>query len=147
MKTLFTIISICMLTACTTPAIATANEPANTPQIRTTVSPTLAGEWRIIQINSQKLPTDSNARIHFDTARSAFNAGVGCNGLFGGYETGAGKLKFGMVASTLMACEPELMKREQALSSTLRQTVAYEFDHDALVLKDKQGKTLLKAVK
>ena len=39
------------------------------------------------------------------------------------------------------------MKREQVLSSALRRTAAYGFDNGALVLKNKQGKTLLKAVK
>ena len=105
------------------------------------------GRMAHCRVGRPTLPADARARISFDAARSAFNGSAGCNSLFGSYQADGASLKFGDTASTLMACEPALMKREQALSSALRRTAAYEFDNGALVFKNKQGKTLLKAVK
>lgn len=148
MKTILPTAALFALAACAAPEAQQAAEPAPAPQTRAQApAPTLAGEWRIAELGGQTLPADARARISFDAARSAFNGSAGCNSLFGSYQADGASLKFGDTASTLMACEPALMKREQALSSALRRTAAYEFDNGALVFKNKQGKTLLKAVK
>ena len=149
MKTILPTAALFALAACAAPEAPQAAEPAPAPQTRAEApaAPTLAGEWRIAELGGQTLPADARARISFDAARSVFNGSAGCNSLFGSYQADGASLKFGDTASTLMACEPALMKREQALSSALRRTAAYEFDNGALVFKNKQGKTLLKAVK
>jgi heat shock protein HslJ len=56
----------------------------------------------------------------FTFSGSAMNISGGCNSLRGSYEINAeGKLQVGSMASTMMACEPALMKADTALSALL----------------------------
>ena len=65
----------------------------------------------------------------------------GCNRLFGGYELGGDRLRFGAIGSTRMACEEALMKQEQALEAALQATTSYRLDGSTLELRD--GERLL----
>jgi len=56
----------------------------------------------------------------FTFSGSAMNVSGGCNSLRGSYEINAeGKLQVGSMASTMMACEPALMKADTAMSALL----------------------------
>ncbi|MGF6146920.1 META domain [Kingella potus] len=148
MKTVWQTAALLALAACTAGQNPQAGQtPAGQSRAQDAAAPSLEGGWRIAEIGGAALPADANARLSFDAARSAFGGSAGCNKLSGSYEAGASGLKFAAPASTLMACEPALMKREQALAAALEQTAAYAFDKGSLLLKDKQGNTLLKAVK
>lgn len=69
------------------------------------------------------------------------SASAGCNGLGGEYTVVGGTLTFGEFMSTLMACEDDIMQKEQALNSVLANTTAMTFKDGALVLTQKDGTT------
>ena len=107
----------------------------------------LDGQWRVVELAAAALPADVRAELGFHAAESRFSGYAGCNRMMGGYENHGASLKFSAVASTRMLCEPELMKREQAMTDALGKTAAYSVNRDGLVLKDASGATLLKAVR
>jgi heat shock protein HslJ/uncharacterized lipoprotein YbaY len=61
----------------------------------------------------------------------------GCNKLMGPYTPGgAGVLRFGALASTRMACPPELAAQEAALNDAFARTSAYRIEGETLSLLD-----------
>jgi heat shock protein HslJ len=63
----------------------------------------------------------------------------GCNRFGGRYTFDGHALKIGPLASTRMACEPEVMNAEQAWLQMLERVTAAEATPTKLVLKDKSG--------
>jgi heat shock protein HslJ len=62
------------------------------------------------------------------------SASAGCNRMFGSARIEQGRLVVGPLASTLMACAPEAMQREQALSALLRSRPQVRLDGDRLLI-------------
>jgi heat shock protein HslJ len=75
--------------------------------------------------------------LHTDEAR--FSATVGCNQLIGGYELAGESLRFGQVASTLMACPPPLDRLEHRLAEALASTRTWRITGQVLELRDGEG--------
>lgn len=65
----------------------------------------------------------------------------GCNSYNGSYEANDGSLTFGPLATTLMACTPELMAQETVYFELLGQVDSYEVRGDELTLSN--GDTVL----
>lgn len=73
------------------------------------------------------LPPTSSREVHFNFKSGRFNIDGGCNRMMSGYQIDAeGRLSFGRMASTLMACEPAAMKVDAALAELLAQPVKSE---------------------
>lgn len=66
----------------------------------------------------------------------------GCNRFRGSYTYADGKLSFGPLASTRMACPPEQMETERKVLQLLEATKAAEATHKTLILQDATGATL-----
>lgn len=71
-----------------------------------------------------------------------FRASVGCNQMIGSYTQEGAELTFGAVASTMMACPPELAGLEQSLGQTLEQVRGHRRAGDSLLLLDAAGALL-----
>jgi heat shock protein HslJ len=72
---------------------------------------------------------------------------TGCNRMTGGYETSGeaaeGSLSFGAIATTKMACEPDVGEQEQTILSGLEAVAAYRIEGEAMSLSDAEGSLLL----
>ncbi len=66
----------------------------------------------------------------------------GCNRFRGAYIYADGKLTFGPLASTRMACAPEAMDAERKVLQLLEATKAADATHKTLTLHDETGATL-----
>lgn len=103
----------------------------------------LAGpEWTIFEIGGQPAMTGVQATINFEDGR-AFGAGS-CNRYTGGFtSTGTSQIKFGPMASTMMACPQPMMDQEGRLLKTLEGVTSYSIGADGvLTLKTADGQTV-----
>ncbi|MBY0225632.1 MAG: META domain-containing protein [Hyphomicrobium sp.] len=66
----------------------------------------------------------------------------GCNRFRGSYTYAEGKLSFGPLASTRMACSPEQLEIERTILQLLEATKAAEATHKTLKLQDGTGAAL-----
>jgi heat shock protein HslJ len=66
----------------------------------------------------------------------------GCNRFRGSYTYADGKLSFGPLASTRMACPPEQMETERKILQLLEATKMAEATHKTLKLQDGTGAAL-----
>jgi uncharacterized lipoprotein YbaY/heat shock protein HslJ/uncharacterized lipoprotein NlpE involved in copper resistance len=67
----------------------------------------------------------------------------GCNRLMGGFRLAGEELSFSRLASTQMACSPEVMAFERRYSEALAQVRRWSIDKRNLLLQDAAGRTLL----
>jgi len=67
----------------------------------------------------------------------------GCNRLMGGFRLAGEELSFSRLASTQMACLPEVMTFERRCSEALAQVRRWSIDKRNLLLQDAAGRTLL----
>jgi heat shock protein HslJ len=94
--------------------------------------------WRIASINGAEIPTTQGALVSFGDGR--MSGTVGCNRLGSDYTYSNGKLGFGPVMSTRMACQEPLTTQEYAFVSLLGTSPATSFTiNGALVLTGKDG--------
>lgn len=97
--------------------------------------------WRIASINGAEIPASQGALVSFGDGR--MSGTVGCNRLGSDYTYAAGKLGFGPVMSTRMACQEPLTSQEFAFVSLLGTSPATSFTNNgALVLSGKGGATV-----
>ena len=114
-----------------------SNSTKNAPD-----SPLTNTRWKLVKLPGMEMPPlHKEAFIQFDsTEKRAFGSG-GCNNLFGGYKQEGKTLKFGAMGSTMMACEPEIMKVESAFAAALKETDNFILAGDTLRLR--KGETIL----
>jgi putative lipoprotein len=92
--------------------------------------------WKLVEVNgrpAQVLPGEREAHILLLAGRASGSSG--CNKLMGSYaHNPPGALRIGPLASTRMACAPEMMAQESALLGTFEHATAYRIDGEALIL-------------
>ncbi|HEY3311855.1 MAG TPA: META domain-containing protein [Anaerolineales bacterium] len=59
---------------------------------------------------------------------------VGCNGFGGDYKVSAGKITFGPVMRTMMACDGPVMQQEDTVMQVFSGTAAYELESGKLTI-------------
>ena len=85
----------------------------------------------------------SRPRLKFDAPAKRVSGGTGLNSFDGPYESsGGGALKFGALATTRRAGEPEMMTQESAFLSALDSTSAARVTESTLRLFDEAGREL-----
>ena len=101
--------------------------------------------WRVIAIDGQSLSAASNrAEPHIVlTAALRTHGSDGCNRFHGSYDTAAG-LKFGQMASTMMACPPLLDALARQFSAAIGATADYRIAGRIMELLDARGKVRLR---
>lgn len=85
------------------------------------------GQW-------QQTGPDGQPQQTLQLKDGQLSASAGCNRMFGSARIEQGRLVVGPLASTLMACAPEAMQREQALAALLRSRPQVRLDGDKLLI-------------
>jgi heat shock protein HslJ len=94
--------------------------------------------WRIASINGTEILASQGALVSFGDGR--MSATAGCNRLGSDYTYAAGKLAFGPVMSTRMACQEPLTSQEYTFVSIIGASPTAEFaNNGTLVLIGKDG--------
>jgi heat shock protein HslJ len=78
-------------------------------------------------------PANASAWLMFD--KDAVQVSAGCNSGSGTYSVSGNTLRINDVATTRMACEPDVMSLENAVLAVLRGDLTYSIDADMLTLK------------
>jgi heat shock protein HslJ len=99
--------------------------------------------WRIDSLLGEALkPAEGWQEPHllFDSGeQGGVSATVGCNRMRGSVEAKDGRIVFGPIATTMMACPPPLDEMERALTAALAAVASYEVEGDTLMLKDENS--------
>lgn len=123
---------------------ATDPEPApTTPTTPTTEAPAFdldGREFLSVSVDGYDLVDDTTIRLNFD--EGGLSANAGCNTLVGGYTIVDGRLSAPMLATTEMACEPDLMVQDRWLTDILSLEPIVELDGDTLTMRGAGGATL-----
>lgn len=102
----------------------------------------LAGtRWRLTAIDGRPFARPERATLSFEAGRLSANAG--CNGLGGRYRIEKERLIAGPLMGTKMACEPPVMRNEQALSDTLSGRPAIRYLPGGRLLLTGSGHTVM----
>jgi uncharacterized lipoprotein YbaY/heat shock protein HslJ len=107
--------------------------------------------WRIVNLGADEIHVGEGQRephLILRTGEPRFAATVGCNQMAGAYQLADETLRFGSVASTMMACPPPLDRLEQSLGDVLANTRSWRIHAQFLELFDEGGQpiALLQAV-
>lgn len=101
-----------------------------------TSSISLAGtEWRILELNGNRADPEVMSTLAFG-ADGAVSGNGGCNTFRGEVAIEGTAMKFGRLASTMMACEGAKSTQEALFHAALSQTVSYSVRNGALALLD-----------
>ncbi len=100
--------------------------------------------WRILEIDDTDPPAEGVRRephlLLLSGDERRFAATAGCNTMLGSFEQDGAALGFGRVASTMMACPPEIAAFEAALTDLLGAVTGYDSDGRILRLRDGEGR-------
>lgn len=95
-----------------------------------------AMHWNLVSIQAPKQKVSTTLKSGIPASKYTFTVDnkygmfstKGCNGISFGYDVvNASQLKLKSGATTLMACEPKLMKADQEISGYLKGSVNYQF--------------------
>ncbi len=96
----------------------------------------LAGsEWRPTRIGGSTVPQKADLFVQF-RGEGKISGHGGCNRFFGSFRTTGSAIKIGPLASTRMACPPEIMKLEAVFLAALEKATTYRRDGAILSLRD-----------
>ncbi|HEU5472404.1 MAG TPA: META domain-containing protein [Actinophytocola sp.] len=119
--------------------ILTSDKTEVTMLDRTVADPGLPLEgthWQVDTLMSGDIATStpSGATATLEFKDGTLNLNTGCNTGSGSYQLLGDKIRFGPIATTKMACEPELMALETAIVTVLDGIVDHTIDADVLTL-------------
>ena len=83
--------------------------------------------WRITALGGATLIEPERLSLNFLDAGRVAGSG-GCNRIVGGFSLTGEGLKFGPMASTMMACPDPLMEQERRMLDALEQVAAFDVD-------------------
>jgi putative lipoprotein len=120
MKSFYSMAAILLVLGCT------GNEQASH-------APLLDTTWNLAELNNREiqLPGPQVPHLHFEAEKVTGNDG--CNNFFGGYTLEENSLKFGMLASTRMAC-PHLKDFDIEFNKMISATTRYQINGNKLEL-------------
>ncbi len=100
--------------------------------------------WRIVRLLGNEVVVDDGQRephmvLRNEDINPSCSATVGCNQIFGGYETKEDSIKFGPMMTTLMACPPPLDALEMDLIAALDRSARYHILAHTMELYDENG--------
>jgi heat shock protein HslJ len=109
-------------------------------------SASLAGTWKLTLYGS---PANLTAAVPNVDASVIFgsdgkvNGNVGCNGFSGDYKVDSGKVTFGSIASTLMACADPIAQQEGVVFNVFTNTATFKIDGNTLAVTSADGKSVV----
>ncbi len=101
-------------------------------------------DWKMTELEGQPLPEGLKRIPQLRFSKGKVSGNSGCNQIFGGYQAQDGRLKFGMLGGTLMACAPPDV--EASTKKALGKVARYNLVKGQLSLLDAQGKVLARFV-
>lgn len=133
-------------TACTT--TSTTAPTTSTPSTATAESQLNGKTWVVTHINGVAVPAKADATqlpsLQLDSTTQRVSGSDGCNRIMGGFTSEGTQLKFGHLASTMMACIDEDNTNVSAqYTAALAQVTQYQVTDQILILKDAAGKAVL----
>lgn len=103
-----------------------------------TAGASLAGtSWKLASYGAADNPTPAAADVETSLEFSSdgkVSGNMGCNGFGGDYELKNGKIVFGSIVSTMMACEEPRMTQETTAFQVMSGTVEYELSGNTLTI-------------
>ena len=129
MKFLFALALLCGMSAC--------SSVQSTPD-----EPLLNRYWRALEIEGKPVAARNNhAEPHLVLAvENRTHGSDGCNRFNGSYETSAQTLRFGRLASTMMACIPPVDVMSREFHAVLGSTTTFQIQGKQLTLLDGEGR-------
>ncbi len=120
---------------------SSARAPLARPELRGTL-------WRLQALQDGNTPTllkppGKTAELQLAADSERGSGSGGCNRLMGGFQLDDEQLRFSRLASTQMACPPEVMAYERRVVEALEQVRRWSIDKRNLLLQNEQGRTLL----
>ncbi len=94
-------------------------------------------EWRLVELVGKSLEPSGDGRepsLVFDLEESRVSGSAGVNRLMGTFVLAEGELRFGPLATTLMAGPEDAMEREHAFLDALARVDGYALDGRSLDL-------------
>jgi putative lipoprotein len=98
-------------------------------------------EWRILELDGKSADTNVTSTLAFD-ADGAVSGNGGCNTFRGSVDIEGTVMKFGQLASTMMACEIAKSTQEALFHAALSQTASHSVRDGELSLIDAAGKVV-----
>ncbi|MDX2004556.1 MAG: META domain-containing protein [Meiothermus sp.] len=96
-------------------------------------APLLGTQWELWLIGTKTVTAERKPTLSFAEGRAG--GYLGCNTGGGAYTLSKTSLQFGPLVSTMMACEPALMRLEQDFAAALRATLRYSLSPDGQTLR------------
>ena len=131
---------IFLLAGCGSSAGDSATPPAGQPSGSSTTGPTslVGSEWTATSINGADVtaPTAPTATFGADGTVSGTD---GCNQYHGSFKDSNGSLEIGPLASTLMACEPQIGDQAAAFTGVMDGKSTYTLTGGVLTLESTDG--------
>lgn len=97
------------------------------------------GRWTLAELRGAVVPDENAPYIELEADGSRVFGSGGCNRLTGTFELSDAGLRFGPVATTRMACTPDVMEREGTFLRALAETTRFDLDGPTLTLLDDHG--------
>lgn len=106
----------------------------------------LGSEWLAEDIGGGGVLDRIQSTVMFGPDQAAYGSG-GCNRFRGAATISGDTLRFGPLASTMMACPPAVMDQERKFLDALEATRSYRFEGPFLYFLDAGGAKLVKFTK
>lgn len=115
-------------------AIAQTTSPPSSALQLAQATPSLSGSWRLANMTAGDFPTPmlpaGEEPLTAEFAGDRLTGSGGCNRFTGGFETTGNQLTVGPLATTFMACEPEIMNQESQYLNALQGAQQYDLDDE-----------------
>jgi len=124
-------------------------EPAASKTTGQAPRPGLRGQrWRLQALQDGAQPTliaapERPPELELAADSDRVSGSGGCNRLMGSAQLKGNTLRFSQLASTQMACPPEVMTFEQRYNQALDRVRRWSIDKRSLLLQDERGRTLM----
>ena len=132
MKSFPGFLAVLLLAAC----VATGNSPGDSP-LRNTY-------WKLAHLGdrpAESLEKQREAHLILSASEPRVSGSGGCNRVMGSFELDGDQLRFGRMASTMMACVAG-MEQEQRLHQALAKVQRYRISGSQLEMLDGSGAVL-----
>jgi putative lipoprotein len=102
-------------------------------------------EWSLVALGTAPAltpPQGQPAHLILDPAKRSLAGSTGCNRFAGSFALEEGSLHLNPETMTMMACQDEAMRQEQAFVEALKATTGYRLADGGLELLDRDGRML-----
>src|SRR5699024_5703066 len=103
-----------------------------------------SGNYQVISLEDKEDISAEELSLNIDLEKNTISGFAGCNNFSAGLKVDEKTIETGGARATLMHCEGQ-MELERGFVDNLEKSTTYHLENGELSLKDKEGKTLIKA--